>query len=195
LISPPAWIAGSGMAAEEVGMFDKHRSVCVANATQGCALRRSAPLGELTRPPCLPCRRLMRRSATHRQVRPLQGLRLVPWCAHPHVPLFVIRQDHQHGLGMDRLDRGDHIDAAESRFCTDDFRASFRNKDKDNQLGPYSPHPPSRTITPSLALCSPLRRQLCDRLANKRGRPVPVAGTFTHSHAFCVEGAVRAEQG
>ena len=113
LILPPAWIAGSGMAAEEVGMFGKHRSVCVANAAQGCALRRSAPSGELTRPPCV-----------------------------PHVPLFVIRWDHQHGLGMDRLDRGDHIDAAESRFYTDDFRASFRNKDKDNQLGPYS-SPPS----------------------------------------------------
>ncbi len=34
--------------------------------------------------------------------RSLQRLRFIPWC--PHVPLFVGRQDHRHGLRMDRLD-------------------------------------------------------------------------------------------
>jgi hypothetical protein len=36
--------------------------------------------------------------------RSLQRLRLVSWRAHPNVALLVGRQDHRHGLGMDRLD-------------------------------------------------------------------------------------------
>jgi hypothetical protein len=35
---------------------------------------------------------------------PLQGLCLVPWGAHPHVAIFVRRQDNWHRLRMDRLD-------------------------------------------------------------------------------------------
>ena len=35
---------------------------------------------------------------------PLQRLRLFPRRAHPDIALFVRRQDHRHGLRMDRLD-------------------------------------------------------------------------------------------
>ena len=35
---------------------------------------------------------------------PLQRLGLIPRRTHPNVPLFVRRQDHRHGLGMDRRD-------------------------------------------------------------------------------------------
>ena len=38
--------------------------------------------------------------------RPLQRPRLIPWRAHPDVALLVGRQDHRHGLGMDRLNDG-----------------------------------------------------------------------------------------
>jgi hypothetical protein len=38
--------------------------------------------------------------------RPLQGLRLVPWRANPHVALFGGREDHRHRLRMDRCDHG-----------------------------------------------------------------------------------------
>jgi hypothetical protein len=34
----------------------------------------------------------------------LQSLGLVPRRTHPHVALFIRRQDHRHGLWMDRLD-------------------------------------------------------------------------------------------
>ena len=36
--------------------------------------------------------------------RPLQRLCLIPWRAHPDVALLIGRQDHRHGLRMDRLD-------------------------------------------------------------------------------------------
>ncbi len=35
---------------------------------------------------------------------PLQCLRLIPWRLHPYVALLIGRQDHRHGLGMDRRD-------------------------------------------------------------------------------------------
>jgi hypothetical protein len=38
--------------------------------------------------------------------RPLQRLGLIPRRAHPHVALFIGRQDHRHRLRMDRFDNG-----------------------------------------------------------------------------------------
>src|SRR5258706_2228909 len=32
------------------------------------------------------------------------ALASIPWRSHPHVPLFVRRQDHRHGLGVNRRD-------------------------------------------------------------------------------------------
>jgi hypothetical protein len=37
---------------------------------------------------------------------PLQHLCLIPWRAPPNVSFLVGRQDHRHGLGMDRLNDG-----------------------------------------------------------------------------------------
>jgi hypothetical protein len=51
--------------------------------------------------------------------RALPRLRLIPWRSHPHVPLFIGRQDHRHGLGMDRLHDGARRcgqEAVESRW-------------------------------------------------------------------------------
>jgi len=53
------------------------------------------------RPPCPPAgddQHLVIRQ------RPLQRFRFVPWRAHPHVVLLFRRQDHRHGLWVDRLD-------------------------------------------------------------------------------------------
>jgi hypothetical protein len=33
---------------------------------------------------------------------PLERPCLILWCPHPHVALFIGRQDHRHGFGMDR---------------------------------------------------------------------------------------------
>jgi hypothetical protein len=38
--------------------------------------------------------------------RPLQRLCLIPGRAHPHVTFFFRRQNHRHGLGVNRLDDG-----------------------------------------------------------------------------------------
>jgi len=34
----------------------------------------------------------------------LEHLRLIPRCAHPDIALFIVGQDHWHGLRMNRLD-------------------------------------------------------------------------------------------
>ena len=55
--------------------------------------------------------------------RPLQRLRLVPRRAHPDVPLLVGRQDHRHGLGVDRLD---HRVRRRRQEAVDEMRAGDR---------------------------------------------------------------------
>src|SRR6266478_7021401 len=53
------------------------------------------------RPPCPP---RGRRSASCHPATAVAALSLVPWRAHPHVVLLFRRQDHRHGLWVDRLD-------------------------------------------------------------------------------------------
>jgi hypothetical protein len=38
--------------------------------------------------------------------RPLQRLGFIPWRTHPYVAFLVSRQDHRHGLGMNRFNNG-----------------------------------------------------------------------------------------
>jgi hypothetical protein len=47
----------------------------------------------------------------------LRRSRLIPWCSHPDVALLVGRQDHRHGLGIDRFDDGVRQMAESTRFA------------------------------------------------------------------------------
>jgi hypothetical protein len=70
-------------------------------------VRQTAFATVFTRRPYLPFPHRAQQSSESHRARaqgPLKGLCFIPWRPHPGIALLVGRQDHRHGLGVDRLD-------------------------------------------------------------------------------------------
>ena len=104
--------------------------------------------------------------------RSLQCFRFVPWCAHPHVAFLGRRQDHRHGLRVDRLD--DRIRCRRQK-AVDQVRAGDRPRLSATIPFEFAPDTAEREQRPVLCLTRGWRSPWRGRMSHLRGRCCPRA--------------------